>query len=116
MHQETIERVCELLYEAAAVTETWPSALAALADATGAGNGHFAVWNGRENKSDFFASARPDPGWVALYSTYYGAIAPWRHLVDNRPVGDLLATPHYIEQVMFRTIADFNDFLFRVGG
>src|SRR5215203_3540626 len=98
MHQETIERVCELLYEAAAVSETWPTALAALADATGAVNAHFAVWNGRENKSDFFASARPDRGWETLYSTYYGAIAPCRHLLDDRPVGEWIASHHYFDQ------------------
>jgi len=98
MHQETIERVCELLYEAAAVSETWPAALAALADATGAVNAHFAVWNSRENKSDFFASAHSDPGWETLYSTYYGAIAPCRHLLDDRPVGEWIASHHYFDQ------------------
>jgi len=45
MHQETVERVCELLYEAAAVSEMWPKALAALADATGAVNAHFVLWS-----------------------------------------------------------------------
>ena len=76
MHQETVERVCELLYEAAAVSEMWPKALAALADATGAVNAHFVLWSQRENKTQFFASANPDQGWETLYNTYYGAIAP----------------------------------------
>src|SRR3954470_19388974 len=116
MHQETIERVCELLYEAAAVSETWPSALAALADATGAVNAHFAVWNGRENKSDFFASARPDPGWETLYTTYYGAIAPCRHLLDDKPVGEWIASHRYFDQEFVRRSEYFNDFLLKIGG
>jgi len=116
MHQETIERICELLYEAAVVSETWPKALAALADATGAVNAHFAVWNSRENKSDFFASAHSDPGWETLYSTYYGAIAPCRHLLDNRPVGEWIASHHYFDQAFVRKSEYFNDFLLRIGG
>jgi DNA-binding CsgD family transcriptional regulator len=116
MHQETIERVCELLYEAAAVTDTWPRALAALADATGAVNAHFAVWNGRENKSDFFASARPDRGWETLYTTYYGAIAPCRHLLDDKPVGEWIASHRYFDQDFVRRSEYFNDFLLKIGG
>jgi len=116
MHQETIERICELLYEAAVVSETWPKALAALADATGAVNAHFAVWNSRENKSDFFASAHRDPGWETLYSTYYGAIAPCRHLLDDRPVGEWIASHHYFDQAFVRKSEYFNDFLLRIGG
>ncbi len=116
MRQEMIERVSELLYEAAAVSDTWPKALAALADATGALNAHFAVWNGRENKSDFFASAHPDRGWETLYSTYYGAIAPCRHLLDGRPVGEWIASHHYFDQAFVRKSEYFNDFLLRIGG
>src|SRR4051794_973978 len=116
MHQETIERICELLYEAAAVPETWPKALAALADATGAVNAHFAVWNGRENKSDFFASAHPDHGWETLYSTYYGAIAPYRQLLESRKVGEWIAIQHYFDQAFVQRNEHFNDFLLRIGG
>ena len=111
MHQETIERICELLYEAAAVPETWPKALAAMANATGAMNAHFAVWNGRENKSDFFASAHPDRGWEILYSTYYGAIAPYRQLLENRKVGEWIAIQHYFDQAFVQRDEHFNDFL-----
>src|SRR5215211_3511011 len=116
MHQETIERICELLYEAAAVSETWPKALAALADATGAVNAHFAVWNGRENKSDFLASAHPDHGWETLYSTYYGAIAPYRQLLESRKVGEWIAIQHYFDQAFVQRNEHFNDFLLRIGG
>src|SRR5215212_6308010 len=116
MHQETIERICEFLYEAAAVPETWPKALAALADATGAVNAHFAVWNSRENKSDFFASAHPDRGWETFYSTYYGAIAPYRQLLENRKVGEWIASHHYFDQAFVRRDEHFNDFLLRIGG
>jgi DNA-binding CsgD family transcriptional regulator len=116
MHQETIERICGLLYEAAAVPETWPKALAALADATGAVNAHFVVWNSRENKSDFLASAHPDRGWETLYSTYYGAIAPYRQLLENRKVGEWIAIQHYFDQAFVQQDEHFNDFLLRIGG
>jgi DNA-binding CsgD family transcriptional regulator/PAS domain-containing protein len=116
MDQEAVERVCELLYESAAVSETWPKALAALADATGAVNAHFVLWNARENKSDFFASARPDRGWETLYSTYYGAIAPYRQLLENRKVGEWIAIQHYFDQSFVRQNKHFNDFLLRIGG
>src|SRR5215213_10087377 len=116
MHQETIERICGLLYEAAAVPETWPKALAALADATGALNAHFVVWNSRENKSDFLASAHPDRGWETLYSTYYGAIALYRQLLENRKVGEWIAIYHYFDRAFVQQDEHFNDFLLRIGG
>src|SRR3954468_18629022 len=59
MREEAVERVCELLYEAAAVSETWPKALTALADATGGVNAHFAFWSARDSRAQYFASARP---------------------------------------------------------
>ena len=116
MHQETIERICELLYEAAVVPEMWPKALAALADATSAVNAHLAVWNSRENKSDFFASAHPDRGWETLYSTYYGAIAPYRQLLENRKIGEWIAIQHYFDRAFVQRDEHFNDFLLRIGG
>src|SRR4051812_6880714 len=116
MHQETIERICELLYEAAVVPEMWPKALAALADATSAVNAHLAVWNSRENKPDFFTSAHPDRGWETLYSTYYGAIAPYRQLLENRKVGEWIAIQHYFDQAFVQRNEHFNDFLLRIGG
>src|SRR5215207_8975166 len=116
MHQETVERVCELLYEAAAVSEMWPKALAALADATGAVNAHFVLWSQRENKTQFFASANPDQGWETLYNTYYGAIAPCRGLLDDRVVGDWVASHRYFDQAFVRSSEYFNDFLLRIGG
>src|SRR4029450_13950156 len=116
MHRETVERVCELLYEAAAVPETWPKALAALADATGAVNAHFAVWNCRENKPDFLASAHPDRGWETLYSTYYGAIAPYRQLLKNRKVREWIAIQTYFDQTFVHRDEHFNDFLLQIGG
>ena len=88
MREEAVERVCELLYEAAAVSETWPKALTALADATGGVNAHFAFWSARDSRAQYFASARPDQGWETLYNTYYGAIAPCRGLLDHRGPGD----------------------------
>jgi DNA-binding CsgD family transcriptional regulator/PAS domain-containing protein len=116
MHQETVERVCELLYEAAAVSEMWPKALAALADATGAVNAHFVLWSQRENKTQFFASANPDQGWETQYNTYYGAIAPCRGLLDDRVVGDWVASHRYFDQAFVRSSEYFNDFLLRIGG
>src|SRR3954469_7368809 len=116
MHHETIERICELLYEAAAIPETWPKALAALADATSAVNAHLAVWNSRENKPDFLASAHPDRGWETLYSTYYGAIAPYRQLLESRKVGEWIAIQHYFDQAFVQRNEHFNDFLLRIGG
>src|SRR3954451_12913900 len=116
MHQETIERICELLYEAAVVPEMWPKALAALADATSAVNAHLAVWNSRENKPDFFTSAHPDRGWETLYSTYYGAIAPYRQLLENRKIGEWIAIQHYFDRAFVQRDEHFNDFLLRIGG
>jgi hypothetical protein len=55
MREEAVERVCELLYEAAAVSETWPKALTALADATGRVNAHFAFWSARDSRTQYFA-------------------------------------------------------------
>ena len=116
MHQETVERVCELLYEAAAVSETWPKALSALAEATGAVNAHFALWSEREHRTYFFASANPDRGWETLYNTSYGAIAPCRGLLDGRRVGDWVASHRYFDQDFVRGSEYFNDFLLQIGG
>src|SRR3954462_8268458 len=116
MHQQAVEQICELLHEAAALSETWPKALAALADAIGAVNAHFVVWNSRENKSDFLASAHPDRGWETLYNTYYGAIAPYRQLLENRKVGEWISSHHYFDQAFVRRDEHFNDFLLRIGG
>src|SRR5215210_5586851 len=97
MRQEAVERVCELLYEAAAVSETWPKALAALAEAAGGVNAHFAFWSERDSKTQFFASANPDQGWETLYNAYYGAIAPCRGLLDHRRLGDWVASLRYFD-------------------
>src|SRR4051812_42043509 len=61
MREEAVERVCELLYEAAAVSETWPKALTALADATGGVNAHFAFWSARQ-QSAILRQRPPGPG------------------------------------------------------
>ena len=66
MREEAVERVCELLYEAAVVSDTWPKALRALADATGGVNAHFALWSARDSRTQYFASAHADQGWETL--------------------------------------------------
>jgi DNA-binding CsgD family transcriptional regulator/PAS domain-containing protein len=116
MREEAVERVCELLYEAAAVSETWPKALTALADATGGVNAHFAFWSARDSRAQYFASARPDQGWETLYNTYYGAIAPCRGLLDHRRPGDWVASHRYFDSAFVRSSEYFNDFLLRIGG
>lgn len=116
MRQSAIERICDLLYEAAVAADAWPKALAALAESVGAVNAHFAVWNKNEQRTEFFAGAQRDSGWEALYAKYYGSIAPCRRLLDDRRMGEWVASHRYFDQAFVCRNEYFNDFLLRIGG
>jgi DNA-binding CsgD family transcriptional regulator/PAS domain-containing protein len=91
IEHERLTRICDDLYEAAAVPDHWPQALAGLSSTIGAASAHLVRWNRSLEMADFAVTGRGDVKLARQYSYEYGRIDPTRRALERSPCGSWVA-------------------------
>ena len=101
--------------EAAIGEENWSKALAALAEAFGATEAHFTVWDRPRSQLQFSAFAGRFPAdKVDQYARYFCAVDTCRESLIWLPPGQIILTQKHCQDIFFRSEI-YNDFLRPLG-
>jgi hypothetical protein len=110
-----LDQICDAVYEAAAIPERWPDALAKLAWGVDAVSGHFAMWNKAAGRAEFAVTARADRASEQTYSSHYGAIDPSRQLLEHQLVGAWISNHRLFSQGFMAEHPYYREFLVPLG-
>ncbi len=113
--ERRLDQICDTLYEAAAITDTWPKALSQLAWAFGAASGHFVFWDKRAKRAEFAVTARGDSVSETNYAARYGSIDPIRQLLEHQVEGCWVTNHRYRTDDFLRQDPYHNEFLRALG-
>lgn len=113
---ERIDDVIAGLYEAAALPEHWPEALAGLTELVGGRFSHFLLWDERENRCltsviGAPSGGAPDPAQEAAYGAYYGSIDPRRPLTSKVLPGTVVSCTDLVDDTVVARSEFFQDFM-----
>ena len=110
-----LNQICDALYEAAAIPDRWPRALAELSWGAEASSGHLTIWNGNSGHAEFAVTARADPVSEHQYSYLYGAMDPLRKYLEHKSCGEWLTNTRHLSPEFIRRDPYHNEFLMPLG-